>query len=804
MNISYTWIKSLLPGLSETPQEIADILAMQGAPVDSITDVAALLRDIRIARVVEAGRHPNADRLSLCKVDPGNGEILQVVCGAPNVRAGGVYPFAPVGAQLPGDVIIRKSKIRGEESQGMLCSARELGLGREHDGIMELEPDTPIGASLIDVLMLDDARIEVDVTPNRPDLLSHLGVAREIGARVGIEPRLPAIRNRNRDRVVEIELAFTDRKAKSNAEAVEIHVADPDLCPRYLGLVIRGVKVGPSPAWLAGPLRAAGLRPISNVVDATNYVLHELGQPLHAFDLKKVGDKVVVRRAQPGEKITTLDDIERTLGGDMLVIADSKRPIAVAGVMGGADTEVDNDTTDILLECALFNAASVRATRRALGLSTDASYRFERGVDPDMMELALRRAAEIILATAGGTAASTAADAGINGGDQRKTIDLRTERVAQVLGVRFDAKQIIGLLSPLGFDVTGDDDTLTVRVPGHRSYDVTREEDLIEEIARRHGYDNFPADLRAFRPTAVPDDVVARREDALRDVLIGMGLLESRTLAFAPEGAGDVALMLPLSSAEGMLRNAIVPSLLRRAEFNYARGQRHIRLFEIGTAFFKADSGAIPHEERHVAAVITGGRTPPHWSGDAPVFDAWDLQGILSALAARLGFDIEPANGHRLPAWADDTAAWVLTRNGVNAGCGARVSGNQLDAPAWADPAYAFEVNIDLATDPAPRFAVQSLPSQPAVERDLALLVPQGVTSRQVLDTVAQSAGPLLENAVPFDVYRGKGVADNLRSVAIRLRFRAQDRTLKDDEVDRAVGRVLNRLKEEHGIDRRS
>jgi phenylalanyl-tRNA synthetase beta chain len=727
---------------------------------------------------------------------------------------------------LPGDITIRKSKIRGVESQGMLCSARELGLGRDHEGILELPAAAPVGAVFVEAMMLNDVRIIVDVTPNRPDLLSHLGIAREVGAAAGIEPRLPDVREIAGGRARGAEAAIRaasggptaggPRAAVSTADGVTVEITATDLCPRYLGLVIRGVKVAASPAWLSGPLRAIGARPINNVVDVTNFILNELGQPLHAFDLNKLGRSVVVRRARAGERITTLDGVERELGADMLVIADAARPVAIAGVMGGADTEVDAQTTEILLECALFQPASVRSTRTALGLSTDASYRFERGVDPDAMELALRRAADMILECAGGTVADVRVDAGTAEGRfaPPQTVALRIARITQVLGVDFDPSQIAALLSPIGFyaDTSGPGDIVHVRVPGHRSYDVTREEDLIEEVARRYGYDNFPDELRPFRPSAVPDDRGAQTEDRLRDSLAGMGLLESRTLAFAPPSDGDVTLMLPLSSAEGVLRRAIVPSLLRRTEYNFTRGQRHVRLFEIGTAFFeRTDSGdgdaasaAVPHEERHLGIVITGARAPAHWSGDAPPLDLWDLEGLLERIAAPAGLRIEPAAEARLPAWADPAAAWVARHpDGVIAGCGARVLPAAIDAPAWADPVFAIELDLTGFTADARPLAFRAIPAYPAVERDLALLVRHDLASASIMSAIAGSAGPLLETAFPFDLYTGKGVAEDRRSLAVRLRFRAADRTLTDEEVNRALERVLRTLKEDHGIDRR-
>lgn len=793
MNISYRWLQALLPGLAESPQQVADRLAMQGAPVDEVVDLGGPLRDVVIARVIERQQHPNADRLSLCRVDAGTGEELQVVCGAPNVRSGGIYPFAPVGASLQGGVVIRKAKIRGTESQGMLCSARELGLGRDHEGILELHGELPIGASFIEAVELADARLVVDVTPNRPDLLSHIGVAREIGADLGIEAQLPAFPNAAVPQYALVE------GNPARAGGVSVAIEDPALCPRYLGLVIRNLRVGPSPEWLASRMRAIGLRPISNVVDATNYVLHELGQPLHAFDLDRLGSSVLVRTARPGEKLTTLDGVERALAEHMLLITDGERPVAIAGVMGGADSEVQPDTTSILLECALFDAKSIRRTRRALDLSTDASYRFERGIDAEGMERALRRAAELITAVAGGAVAGEAAAAG-PGVSAPEPVRLRLARVEQVLGQRFDAAAAAALLEPLGFRIEErGEDALTVRVPGPRWHDVKAEIDLVEEIARRHGYDSFSAELRAFRPTSVPDDAQLALEDRLRDLLVARGLLESRTAAFAPEAQGDVPLLLPLSAAEGRLRRALAPALLHRAEFNFSRGQRHVRLFEIGTAF--AAGAPLPAETRRVALVLTGARTPPHWSGPTEPLDLWDLKGVLAELAGELGLTLEPGDAD--VAWLEPGHGFrLLGPTGELLGWGGRVRATSVDAPPWADAVFAAEVRLEPVA--RERRRVTALPAFPAVERDLALLVPQSLPAAEVLTTVRGAAGPLLEALEPFDLYRGRGIPEGTHSLAVRLRFRAPDRTLTDAEVDSAVARVLKRLEDAHGIERRA
>ncbi|HWK88858.1 MAG TPA: phenylalanine--tRNA ligase subunit beta, partial [Longimicrobium sp.] len=429
MNISYRWLQSIAPGLEGTPQQIAERLALLGAPVDDLVDLGGGLGDVVIAQVTDVRQHPNADRLRICTVDDGSGSTLQVVCGAPNVAPGRFYPFARIGSTLPGGGEIKKARLRGETSEGMLCSARELGLGRDHSGLMTLAGEWTPGSGFREALGLDDWRLEVDVTPNRGELLSHLGVARELAPRGEDGIALPPFPN---DRGA----AFPIAPAKREGElcGIELRIDDKNACPRYMAAVVRGVKVAASPEWLASRLRTVGLRPINNVVDATNYVLHELGQPLHAFDLRRLrGGRLDVRAARAGETLTTLDGIARTLEPADLVIADGEGPVALGGVMGGQDSEVGDATTELLIECALFDAKVVRRTARRLALSTDASYRFERCVDPEGQPEALRRVVELILSVAGGTVEG-AVDLNPKR-YERVAVGLRPERVEQVLGI---------------------------------------------------------------------------------------------------------------------------------------------------------------------------------------------------------------------------------------------------------------------------------------------------------------------------------------------------------------------------------
>lgn len=800
MNISYRWLESLIPGLEATPEEVADRLASYGAPVDELLRIGGEIEDIVVARVEHVERHPNADRLSLCTVDAGTGSPLQVVCGAPNVRAGRYYPFAPVGAGLPGGIRIRKSKIRGVESQGMLCSERELGLGRGHEGIMELHGDFTPGEAFVPALGLDDVRIVVDVTPNRSDLLSHVGIARELapGGNAGV--RLPEFA----DASAGVRL---ERGADSVAlPGVKVTLEDPRGCPRYLGAVVRGVTIGPSPAWLEARIRAVGLRPINNVVDATNYILYELGQPLHAFDLARLaGGEVRIRRARAGEKIVTLDGVERVLSEDMVVIADASDPTALAGVMGGEASEVTAETRDIFLECALFDPGITRRTRNAVGLSTDASYRYERGVDPEGMETALRRALDLIVAVAGGEVDDVVADL-YPEPRPAPVVPITASRTTRLLGVPFTPAQIADLLEPLGFALeSSGDDELRFRVPGYRSYDVSREADLIEEVARRYGYDSFPAELRPFRPSAVPDDPLAGLESRLRTLMVGQGFAEARLAAFVPESAGVVAPLNPLSSAESRLRGALLPGLLRRVEANFAHGARAVRLFEIGTVFGPGESPeSLPHEETRLAFVVTGPAEPPHWSAPSRAADIWDLKGLLATLVAHLSADLalEPGAAEGTPL-AAGRAFRVVASDGSTVGWGGEIDGRAIEAPVWADHLFGAEVVLrdDFVRPKQHRF--QPLPAYPAIERDVALIVPETLAAATVEATIRAAGGRLLEDVTIFDLFRGAGIPEGARSIAYRLRFRSPERTLTDNEADKALDRVLKRLQEELGVTRR-
>lgn len=800
MNVSTQWLIDLVPGLAAKPEDMSEHLALRGAPVEGITSPGKDLGDIIIGRVVRARKHPNADRLRVCEVDNGS-EVVQVVCGAPVVKDGACYPLAPVGAILPGDFKIKKSKIRGEVSQGMLCSAKELGLGDDHSGIMELVGDLTPGKSFVDSVGLSDTTLDVEVTANRGDLLSHIGIARELAAagegRIEL-PEIPAAH----DLVPEYQTGASEVEQSG----FSVRIEDESLCHRYLGAVIRGVKVAPSPAWLQARLRGAGARPVNNVVDATNYVLLELGQPLHAFDLSQLGgESIVVRRAQREEnQFVTLDGETRVIDTDTLMICDEEAPVALAGVMGGNNSEVSDDTVDVLLECALFERKGIRATRRKLGMSTDASYRYERGVDPEGLRRAMERCVQVILTTAGGELDGPILDCNPVPFDSI-VVELRLSRIEKLLGIRFEADYVEELIGPLGFTVESEmDEVLRIRVPGFRSYDVTREVDLIEEVARTHGFDKFPETLGPQRASSVSDHPLFQLEDRLRAALVGHGLFETQTPAFCRAGEGDVEVLNPLTTVEPFLRSSLMPALLRRVEYNLARGNRDVRLFELGTSFRKRGSGEPPLEVPHVAVILTGRREPPHWSLADEQFSMWDLKALFADIVDRVYGDDEVTIelvGEASPDLLDDRCCVsVCTSSGDVVGYGGRIAAEVYDVPVWAGDVWSFELGLPPHPSKATEVVATPLPQFPASERDLALLLPGTVTSAETSESIRRSAGPDLESLEIFDLYIGDGIPAGVRSVAFRLRFRSATKTLKDKQVDKNMRTVLKRLEEDLGV----
>jgi phenylalanyl-tRNA synthetase beta chain len=822
MNASYNWLKAFVD-FQETPEQLRDLLTSRVVTVDELKMLRADLANIVVARVVEEGPHPDSDHLHVTKVDAGTGELLDVVCGAPNVTAGKLYPFAKSGTVMPNGLKIEKRKIRGQVSNGMICSARELNLGEEQDGVMELSIEVPPGTPFLQAMPVGDTQIVLDVGANRPDLLSHLGVAREIAALTGRKLALPRLG------LLVPGVPAATRTGK--AGPVSVQVEDESLVNRFMGVVVRGVKVGPSPQWLVDRLASIGSRSINNVVDASNYVLHELGQPTHAFDLAKLGGgEVRVRLARAGEALKTLDGTDRKLNVETIVIADATRPQAIAGIMGGHDSEVTDATTDLFIEVANFNSGRIRSARKALGMSSDASYRFERGVDVDLAPQALERVTQIIIALAGGEVDGAPVDIRPVPASPRQ-IALRTSRVTQVLGDEIPAADIDRYLSNVGFEMQrGDDEHGGALVPSWR-LDVTDEIDLVEEVARLHGYDNFPTEIRPFRPSNVPDDslwLIARR---VRDYLVGQGLYEVRPLPFVAGGDAHVRLQNPLAENEAHLRRAVIETLVGRAEFNLAHMQRDIRLFEIGDVFVPA-KGPLPSESLNVGLVVMGRRMPRHFTEPSGggieewlAFDRWDVEALARAICdiafpgknviLSVTKDLLAGDQKQIPRSAqDDMNDWIVVREGTTIG---RVGRVNLDAPVWAAPAWGLELTLGRVDSRAPadkgehsyvsperRLTAVSkfrgLPVTPAAEFDLALLLPDGRTAAEVEKVIRAQAGDLLEKLELFDQYIGQGVGAGMRSVAWRLTFRHPERTLRDKEIEGRRAKILSSLEKELNV----
>jgi phenylalanyl-tRNA synthetase beta chain len=799
MKLSWRWILEFLQ-TDLTPQQAADRLVNGGVEVGSVERLAPGVEGVVVGEVEAVERDLGEYRghhLRLVRVSTGR-ERFSVLCGAPNCVAGVRAAFAPPGATLPGGRRIEVATIRGVRSQGMLCSEKELGIGEEHEGgILLVGEAAPLGADLLAHLGLDDWVLEVEITPNRPDCLSIVGVARELAALTGGEFPYPTI-------------AVTEGEGDAHALA-RVRIDDPDLCPRYAARVITGVRVGPSPAWMAARLRAVGLRPISNVVDVTNYVLWERGHPLHAFDYDTVADHtIVVRRARRGERLTTLDGQDRALGESMLVIADPERAIGIGGVMGGANTEVTGATTRVLLEAAYFKPGSIRRTSRDLGLKTDAAYRFERGADIEGLRDAIDRAAQLIAEVAGGVVARGVIDV-YPAPRRRPVVRLRMSRIQRVIGASPPVEEVARILEGLGLLVRREPDALQVEVPAFRR-DIAIEEDLVEEVIRVWGYDRIPSTLPggtlipARRPRTLEQAVATRR------ALVAAGLDEVLTYAFedpAREAAlglassddGLLRLLNPLSQDASALKSDLMPALLRVIATNVRRQQPNVRVFEIGKHYARVRGE--PAESRWLALALTGARASPAWYAPREPADVFDAKGLAEHVLAVLGLRnaavdadpgahpyFEPGRWGRLVVGGTAVAAF---------GEIALPAREVFDIPA---PVFGATIPLDvvaaIAVEP-PRFV--ALPRQPSVQRDVAFVIPQSLPAAEVEQVIRSAGGALLRSVTLFDLYAGEGVGPGTRSLAWRLTFRADDRTLTDAEVNDAYARVIDDVRRRFGVE---
>ena len=791
MKITLNWLREYVDVDWDLP-ELVERLTMSGLEYEAVEDLGEHFGGVVVGAVLSRAQHPNADRLSVCEVDLGAGDPSTIICGAPNVDAGQRVAVVTPGQRLPDGTEIRTAEIRGVTSNGMICSEVELGLGDDASGILVLPDSFRVGAAFAAAAGLDDVVIEFEVTPNRPDCLSLVGIAREVGALNGAALRLP----------------FPDDMGESGdpaADTARIDIEDAGDCPRYAGRIIRGVSVGPSPAWLQNRLRAVGLRPINNVVDVTNFVMMELGQPLHAFDLAHLREsRIVVRRARTGERLTVLDGSEHELDDEILVIADGQRPVALAGIMGGANSEVSAGTTDILLESAHFAPAIVRRGAARLGLSTDASARFERGTDWALPPLAADRAARLIADTAGGTVAPGVLDA-YPQALSAPTIHLRPDRLNALLSTALDGSACADILKRLGCRVETSVESLSVTVPSFRP-DLTREADLIEEVGRIYGYHHIDgADtVRSPVPSGRADDFDFWH--GLRRRMVGLGLDEVVTSTIVErswlEIAGDRGLELanPPTESQCLLRTTLIPSLLDVARRNVNQRADSVAVFELGKCFVVDGDG--DREELCLSGLWTGAGSASSWRGDRRPVDFLDLKGLIDTFLADVG-----------PRYSPEERALFRSGHCARIEADGRLVGHMGEAASDAvsafdlsGPVYIFELSgaalAEMWRDRSGVFA--PLPKFPPISRDLAVVVDQAIRAQDLMTEIRAVEPDLIESVDLFDLYTGDQIADDRKSLAFSMQLRSSEKTLEDRQADEVMSRVISRLQKRFGAELRA
>ena len=800
MKISYNWLKNYiaLDPIEHSPEVLQEVLPLLGFDIEEMEKLGPpQLNNVVVGQVLEFAQHPDADRLRCCKISTGTeGEVHDIVCGAKNFVQGDKVMVALPGAVLPGNFKIKASKLRGQPSAGMMCSSKELQVGQDHDGIMILGADTALGTPVNDLYTDGDTILNLEITPNRVDVLSHIGVARELSAKFGLAVKYPEVK------------ASIENAANGDALVSGVEVSASEVCPHYTATCIKGVKVGPSPKWLKDAIEATGQRSINNVVDVTNYVLHETCQPLHAFDAAKIkGGKLLVRMASEGEKITTLDDVERTLNANMAVIADAERPLVVAGVMGSVDAEVDDTTTDIVLEAAYFAPTSVRATARKLGISSDSSYRFERGVDPKGVLYASLRAVDLILEVAGGTVDGNL----IEEGAEPPTITevaLSPDRVRKFIGFDISDEEMQTVLESLGLDVSihsdsGDSIRWEVSIPSYRQ-DLQRDVDLIEEIIRVYGTDKIPESPVVARGISTEDHRIYTVNDAVADYLTGQNFNEAylyslrdpeeTTFFFGEDGFKVLALDNPLQSDQSHLRPSLIPGLLDVLKLNNARGTGATRFFERGHVYREVKGEMV--ELISVGFVIFADQVSREWRQRevADFYTARTIAGnildLAGTAASKLSF--RPIEC-KLWQGGQSASAGEFAKMGFECTAGLLNVATLKDRWGIDQPVIAGSILMTpkFFERKAKRGRHTSVSNQPASSKDLALIVDQAVLAGQVQNDVAKFAkkatqGFACESVRVFDVYEGEGLPEGKKSLAVSMSFRAADRTLKDKEVNTA------------------
>ncbi|WP_444909165.1 phenylalanine--tRNA ligase subunit beta [Microbulbifer sp. TRSA005] len=786
MKISNSWLREWVnPKL--TTQELADQITMAGLEVDGIEKVAGDFSGVVVGEIVACEQHPDADKLRVCKVAGHPDGEMQVVCGAPNARIGIKIPFALVGAKLPGDFKIKKAKLRGVESFGMLCAQTELELGEDNDGIWELPEDAPTGTDLREYLQLDDETIEVDLTPNRSDCLGVAGIAREVGVL-------------NRCAVEGPEVAPVPQQID---ESLPVSLLAEAACPRYVGRVIRNIDIkAVTPLWMQERLRRSGLRSIDPVVDVTNYVLLELGQPMHAFDLEKLSGGIKVRMAEAGEELTLLDGQAVKLQEGTLVIADEEKPLAMAGIMGGLDSSVTEGTQHIFLESAFFSPLAIAGKARSYGLHTDSSHRFERGVDYHLQEKAVERATQLLLDIVGGEPGPVHVRELTETMPAERHITLCRAKVELGLGIKLADDEIVDILTRLGLEkIDQNDEGWTFLAPSFR-FDIAIEADLLEELARVYGYNRIPSESFTAELEIAPRPESTIAQDNLEQTLLSRGYYEAITFSFIdsdsatlfdPE-ADPVALQNPISAELAVMRTTLLPGLCKALQYNLNRQQNRVRLFETGLRFVP---GAELYQEQMIAGLAYGNRFAENWTGSKDSVDFYDVKADVEALLARTGVadEFRFVAGQHSALHPGQTAK--IMRGDREVGVIGALHPQLQKKLDLAKPAFVFELSLEaIGQGKAPAF--RPLSKFPEVRRDLALLIDADVPAASLVEAATEAAGETLTDLKIFDVYQGKGIDLNRKSVALGLTFQHSSRTLNDEEINAAVDAVVGKLEEKY------
>jgi phenylalanyl-tRNA synthetase beta chain len=794
MKISLNLLKKIID-CDWSYDKIVERLTMSGSEVEAIELTGRNISGIVSAKVLLCEPVKGAHKLTLCQIDSGS-EKLQVICGAPNVAAGQTVLFAPVGSVLPGGIKIEKAKLLGIESYGMILSEAELGLTPEADVIAVLSGNIKPGLPLSDIVDYQDVIFELEITPNRPDCLSHLGIARELQALGGGKICFPSIK-----------LAEASEPA---SDAVKIFIDDPTGCPRYTGRVIRGIKVGPSPLWLKTMVHHLGMRPINNVVDISNFVMMELGQPLHAFDYDLFSKpEVLVRRANDGEKFITLDNIERKLSKQHLLITDSVKGVAIAGIMGGLESEVSEKTSNVLLESAHFNPVVIRHGSKSLGLYSESSRRFERGTDPNLPPPANDRACKLISEICGGQVSKGIVDA-YPRPFMPVTIELRPEKVEHLLGAKISVDEISEILDGLEIKHKANDNIIADQ-PGFRP-DLVREVDLIEEIARIYGFDNIPPNFRPGGLLSTPTTKIQRIREKVRSFLTGYGATEIFPITLGDLklseklGLGDLSVKLinPLSEEMAVARRSLILTLLPILRRNLNFREKNLTLFEIGDIYIQSEKGKVPTQATHLALALAGMELPDFWGSKWRPRDLFSLKGMLEDLSEYLQIGSVTLKPTPYFAFEKDYSFEVYLGES-KLGFMGKLSALASDAADIKEPAFIAELNFEKLTElTSETISVKELARFPSADRDIAIVVDEAVMARDIQTEIINAGGALVNQTWVFDLYRGKNIPPGKKSLAFGIKYRLSDRTLTDEEVNDVHGRIVSTLQQKFGAELRT